>query len=155
MQPEQKTSWLVRMRQTAKERRQRRLMRKMQPPWIWRHCPENKRKYFNIIFTFMGGSAHLLCILAAIAGFILAPLVIASEHKGSLLEVAIRWYVHLFPKHSGGSLYVITQICIAGGLFYLTGIFFGCKNRSSMRNHSKIKPTCLNKIARVTAGREF
>jgi hypothetical protein len=129
MQPEQKTSWLVRVRQSVKARRQKRLQRKMQPPWIWSYCPEDKRRYFVIIFTFLGAFAYVVCILAALSGIILAPLTIAAAHRGSLLEDAMRWYIHLFAKSADGALYVITQICIAGVLFYFIGVFEWLKKR--------------------------
>lgn len=113
---------------------QQRLQRKRQPPWIWRHCPEDKRRYLVFIFTFLGVFAYAVCILAAMFGIILAPLEIASGHKGSLLEDAMRWYIHLFPKNSDGALYLITQICIAGVLFYLIGVFHWLKKQ---KQHEK------------------
>src|SRR6516165_309501 len=123
MQPEQKTSWLVRVRQSTEARRRRLLQRKMQPPWIWRHCPEDKRRYLAIIFTILGWFAYVVCVLAAMFGIIFAPLAIASGHRGSLLEEAMRWYIHLFPKNSNGAFYAITQLCIAGVLFHFIGVF--------------------------------
>jgi hypothetical protein len=123
MQPEQKTSWLQRVRRSVKARREPRSQREGLLSWIWRHCPENKRRILAVILLPLGAISYVIVMFAAVFAIIFAPLVLAGGHSGSLLEKTMRWYVHLFRKNTDDSTYVLAQACVAGVLLFFVWAF--------------------------------
>ena len=53
-QPEQQTSWLVRLREFANRRRTQQLQRKKRTPWILRHCLESWSNVLTTAFILLG-----------------------------------------------------------------------------------------------------
>jgi hypothetical protein len=126
MHEEQKTSWLLRLRESVNERRKRQIQRKGEPPWlftvVWRHCPEKLKKVAFLIFAILGMLCLLLCGTAFLWGCILGPLMYAKSQSGALLVVWVRGYLHWLrahvPEDSFGPAYVILQLCFGAILIY-------------------------------------
>ena len=126
MQPNQ-TSWLLRLRENSKARRDQRRLREQQPPWLLRHCPQNLRKFVAGFYMFMGMFSMVLFGFALLGGFIAAPLMYAQSQHNSLLAGWLRQYLHWlhghFSQENFGPAYCIIQACIAGISLYFIRAF--------------------------------
>jgi len=99
MPPEQTTSWLLRLRQTMKARRQQRALRRQQEPWILRRCPKSIRKIVEFALMCIGGLAACIFGFAFLAGLYIGPFLLAQSHSDSSAAVFMRWYLHLIRSH--------------------------------------------------------
>ena len=141
MPPDQKTSWLVRLRQAAKASRERRTRREPQPPWLVQHCPQRLRKVVIGFYKFMGLFSMLLIVFAGLAGFISAPLMYAHSQDRSLIADWVRQYLHWLHEHFSqdnfGPAYCIIQACIAGvALYFMTA--FKWVSKKSKQDESDV-----------------
>ncbi|MEY2467210.1 MAG: hypothetical protein QOD03_1731 [Verrucomicrobiota bacterium] len=151
MQEEQKTSWLLRLRESIKERRKRRMQRKEEPPWlfttVWRHCPENLHKVASLIFWILGMLSMCLFLQAVLWGFIGGPLMYARSQSSAPLAIWIRHYLNWLRAHLSednfGPVYYSLQMCIAAILFYFirVGIWWLRKNPWNKSEESKADVT--------------
>lgn len=121
-QPEQQTSWLVRLREFAKRPRIQRLQQKKRAPWILRHCPESLSNILPTVFIFLGLFSQIIFLLAALSAFICVPLLLARNEWHSLVNILTRGYIQWFHRHFSpqnfAPAYLIIQTCIFGILSY-------------------------------------
>jgi len=132
MPPEQKTSWLLRLRQTVKESRERRIRHEPQPPWLVRHTPKKLRKLVVGFYLLMGIISVVLFGFAVLAGFISVPLMYAHSQDTSPLadwmRRYVRWLQGHFSQENFGPAYVIIQMCVAGiMLYFIRGLKWASK----------------------------
>jgi TRAP-type C4-dicarboxylate transport system permease small subunit len=133
MQPEQKTSWLMRLRESAKVRREQRLYREPQPPWILRLCPESLHKVTDVVFLLLGSFASCLFALIVLWGFISWPMMYAQNHPNVPLGIWMGRYLHWLQAHVSkdhfGPVYCVIQVCVAFTLIYFMRVLFWIDKR--------------------------
>jgi hypothetical protein len=117
----------LRYRQLIKARNYRRRRREQDPPWVLRRFPASKRSTVVMVFTGLGIAATCCSIAAAAFGVLVAPIMIASGHSGSLLEVWMRGYLNWLKarlsKDSYLPAYIMIQCGIGYVIFYFTYVF--------------------------------
>jgi TRAP-type C4-dicarboxylate transport system permease small subunit len=133
MPPEQKTSWLLRLRESAKTRREQRLCREPQPPWVLRACPENTRKVTDVIFLLLGSFSAVLFGTVVLWGFISWPMMYAQNHPNVPLGIwmgrYLRWlHAHVSQDHFG-PVYCVIQGCVAFILIYFMRVLYWIEKR--------------------------
>lgn len=121
-QPEHHTSWLVRLRELANQRRTHRLQRKKRAPWMLRHCPESWNNVLTTALIFLGIFSEIIFFLAALSAFICMPLLLARNEGHSLANISARGYIRWFHRHFSSQnfapAYLIIQACVFGILSY-------------------------------------
>jgi len=133
MPPEQKKSWLFRLRESAKRSREQQLLRVPQPPWILRLCPESLRKVTDVVFTLLGTFSLCLFSLIVLWGFISWPFMYAQNHPNVPLGIWMGRYLHWLranvSKDYFGPVYCVIQVCVAFILIYFMRILFWITKR--------------------------
>jgi hypothetical protein len=127
MQPEQQTSWLMRLRGFADRRKIMRLQRKKRVPWMLRYCPENRREFLEMLLIYLGAFSEFVILIGALFGFALTPLAFVPYKGHKPIEIWMCHYVQWFQHHCSPEnvlpAYLITQTCIFCVVMYFSRVF--------------------------------
>lgn len=138
---EQYNSWLSRLRESFRARRQR----PPPPPLVLRYCPKSVRRFVDPLFFCLGYSAFVVFVLSGFVGFLTGPVIYARSNASSPLADWIRKYLAWLAAHCSKDnfdfVYLIAQLAIMTVLMYLANVcIWLLKYQRPTRNNSNAPP---------------